>query len=381
MAWPEGAAEVPTPLLQAVLLNPAGVNGLSALEWDLLIRQGRAANLLARLGERLLQPDLADHVPNAARHHLDAALCIVERQQSAVSWELRCISQALAGTTDRLVLLKGAAYAALGLPLARSRIFSDVDILVPQSDLARVETALIIQGWQFDQVSAYDQHYYRRWMHELPPLNHRLRGTTVDVHHSLLPLTARTRFDGRTLFDHLVPLADFPGLQVLAPAAMVAHSATHLFHEGEYGNGLRDLFDLDALLRHFGDQPGFWSALTDTARRLGVQRSLWYALQLTMRMLGTPVPQATLEAALDGAPATPRAAAMLALFSRALVPVHGSCANTCTRLAWSLLYLRSHWLRMPLGLLTGHLARKAWLRVNGQEAREIERRQRVANQN
>ncbi len=36
----------------------------------------------------------------------------------------------------------------------------------------------------------YDDLYYRRWMHELPPLVHSERGQLVDVHHTILPLTA-----------------------------------------------------------------------------------------------------------------------------------------------------------------------------------------------
>jgi hypothetical protein len=32
---------------------------------------------------------------------------------------------------------------------------------------------------------------------------------------------------------------------------MVLHSATHLFYDGELNHGLRDLVDLDDLLRHF----------------------------------------------------------------------------------------------------------------------------------
>ena len=37
----------------------------------------------------------------------------------------------------------------------------------------------------------YDDAYYRRWMHELPPLIHRERDRMIDVHHTILPLTAR----------------------------------------------------------------------------------------------------------------------------------------------------------------------------------------------
>ena len=48
-----------------------------------------------------------------------------------------------------------------------------------------------------------------------------------------------------------------------------------------------------------------------------------------------------------------------ALFSRALMPDHASCDDKFTPLARWLLYIRSHYLRMPLHLLIPHLLRKA----------------------
>jgi hypothetical protein len=46
-------------------------------------------------------------------------------------------------------------------------------------------------------------------------------------------------------------------------------------------------------------------------------------------------------------------------FARGLRPNHASCDERWTPLARRLLYVRSHWLRMPLPLLVRHLVRKA----------------------
>ena len=52
-------------------------------------------------------------------------------------------------------------------------------------------------GWErVKAADGYDDAYYRRWMHELPPLIHRDRDRMIDVHHTILPLTARP--DGPT---------------------------------------------------------------------------------------------------------------------------------------------------------------------------------------
>lgn len=46
------------------------------------------------------------------------------------------------------------------------------------------------------------------------------------------------------------------GVFVLGHADIVLHSAAHLFHEGEWGSGLRDLVDLHALLGEFFKKQG-----------------------------------------------------------------------------------------------------------------------------
>ena len=98
-------------------------------------------------------------------------------------------------------------------------------------------------------------------MHEIPPMCHVRRGTTIDVHHTILPETARIKVNTLALLEAVVALPDYTNLFVLEPAEMLLHSATHLFHEGGLENGLRDLFDLDSMFRYFGDDPEFWNAL------------------------------------------------------------------------------------------------------------------------
>jgi len=46
-------------------------------------------------------------------------------------------------------------------------------------------------------------------------------------------------------------------------------------------------------------------------------------------------------------------------YQRALRPVHASCDDRWTHAARMALYVRSHWIRMPLHLLVVHLGRKA----------------------
>jgi hypothetical protein len=285
-----------------------------------------------------------------------------------VRFEVDQIRRALDGLGLPLILLKGAAYAMAGLPPAPGRIFSDVDILVPKEGIGEVEAALMLGGWATVKQDAYDQRYYREWMHELPPMEHVQRGNTIDVHHAILPETAAVRPDPALLRAASQPVPGSEGLWMLAPHDMVLHSAVHLFSEGDMEHGLRDLLDLHRLLQHFGAAPGFWEGLAARAVQLQLARPLFYALRYCTSLLGTVVPPAVLaEAAAAGRPSRPLLVLMDALFLRTLAPPHPDCADRFTSAARGALYLRGNWLRMPPLMLARHLFHKAFISPRQEE--------------
>ncbi len=297
--------------------------------------------------------------PTSLNGHFDSAARLMEAQRAEVRRELGHLTRALAGLGAPVIVLKGAAYLAAGLPPGASRVFSDVDILVPKAALHEAESRLMLHGWIGTHDSAYDQRYYREWMHELPPMQHLHRGTTLDLHHNILPSTARLKPDGRLLIEGAAPLRGWPGLHVLGPADMVLHCATHLFMNEETSHALRDLSDLDLLLRHFGVDPAFWPLLTKRASLLDLERPLYYGIRHTAQVLGTPVPDDTMASIEAFAPAAPMRPLMDAIWHRALRCPHPSAAVSGSSAARSALYARGHWLRMPPWMLARHLTIKA----------------------
>lgn len=346
-----------------VLREPAIVSTLSPADWDLLIRQARAGNVLARIGTVVSQAGLIDSVPARPRAHLISAVALGRQQQSSTKYEIEATRRALAPTRVQPILLKGAAYLAGGLNAAAGRLFADVDILVPTAELADVESALIRNGWNATHRDAYDDRYYRKWMHELPPMSHLRRGTAIDVHHTILPPTAGRKLEAAKLIAAAVPAKENKGVKVLAPVDMVLHSMTHLFYDGELDHGFRDLVDLDSLLREFGaGSAAFWPALLPRARELDLTRPLYYAVRYVKAFMDTPMPAIVLDSIASLGPKGMARVWMDALFLRALRPAHASCDDVFTPVARWLLYIRSHWLRMPFHLLTYHLMRKALIR-------------------
>ncbi|CAN5209722.1 nucleotidyltransferase family protein [soil metagenome] len=354
------------PLLRA-LGEPAAMAGFSPSTWDLVVRQATHAGLLGRLGAMAQRAGLQQRIPVAAWRHLEAVLSIAEQQQRAVRWELVHLSASLAALEGPVLLLKGAAYAAANLPPGPGRLFADIDILVPKAQLDAAESALMLTGWVSDHHSDYDLRYYRQWMHELPPMTQLRRQTSLDLHHNILPESARIKTRPELILASAQPLREFPRFAVPAPADQILHSATHLFHEGEWEHGLRDLSDLDLLLREHGRNDGFWDALLARSRELGLGRPLFYALSLCRQVLATPIPAAVIADCPDR-PGLLMHSWMNAIFLQALSSAHQPTSSRLAGPAAFALYLRSHYLRMPLHLLLPHLLAKAWQRYRDSRA-------------
>lgn len=341
----------------------------SVQEWDLIIRQSRRAILLSRLAS-IVDEESAKHVPDVAMPHLVSAQNLSYKQLQIIRYEIDRIQEALQALDVPVVLLKGAAYVAAMLPPVHGRMFSDIDILVPKDHLQAVENAMSNHGWMTTYLDEYDQRYYRKWMHELPPMTHIRRNTVVDIHHNILPETARIHPNPEKLLANIQQVPGYKNVYTLSNVDIVLHSATHLFHDGELEHGLRDLVDLDALLRHFGETDGFWDELIQRAVELELTRPLFYALRYTAQILRTPMPDVAMKAATSvGKPAA--LPLVDALFGRALMPDHKSCDDVYTPLARWMLYIRSHYLRMPLHLLIPHLLRKAFKADKGVESPEV----------
>ena len=314
-------------LLARALRTPGNTLGLDSEGWTALIAMARAEQMIGTLAWRL--EGLA--VPGAVERILADARASAEQGQIAALWEAEAARRALAPIGVPVVLLKGTAFAAGGLRAGEGRSIGDLDILVPRETLGAVEAALLDAGWEWVKPDPYDDAYYRQWMHELPPLIHRERDRMIDVHHTILPLTARITPDAAGLLANTVEIA--PGLYALSPNDMLVHAAAHLFADGDLAGGMRNLWDVSCLVAEFGT-----AGLAERARHHGLVREVARALRLAAALYG------------DGAKLGP--ADHFYLRRLTARDGWGGATRPVTRLAF---YVRSHWLRMPPAMLARHL--------------------------
>ena len=334
----------PARLLVRALAEPAALRALGAEQWTALITAARAESLLASLAFRLE----GSAVPPRVERILDDARRDSLHARTQALWEAEMARRALAPTGMPVILMKGTAYAAAGLDAARGRSIGDLDIMVPREALDEAQRALLAAGWEWvKEADGYDDLYYRQWMHELPPLIHRSRDRMIDVHHTILPLTARPRPDAGAMIAASVPLES--GLRTLSPEDMVIHSTAHLFADGDLAGGLRNLWDIDRLLRQFSAaDEAFWERLAERSALHRLRPAVSRALRLARRLYATPV-----DARLAG-----RFRLSDRLFEARLLARNGWGQPTRRALRFAF-YVRSHWMRMPPMMLARHLWTKA----------------------
>jgi hypothetical protein len=328
----------------ALLTDPSRATALDTETWTGILCAARAERLLASLAHRLDGLDMPDGVQAV----LDSARADAEVGRTEALWEAEMARRALVDLDVPVVLLKGTAFVAAGLDAGQGRNIGDLDILVPRDRLDEVEAALFAAGWEWVKPDPYDDGYYRRWMHELPPLIHRERDRMIDVHHTILPLTARPKPDAAALIADSVSLEN--GLRVLSPEDMIVHAAAHLFADGDLAGGLRNLWDIDRLVRELSEtDPEYTLRLLERECDHKLHPHVRRALRLASQIFGTPLRPYLQAIDYDFAEqSTDR------LFRARLLAGDGWGRPTrpLLRLAF---YIRSHWLRMPPLMLARHL--------------------------
>lgn len=342
------------------LAEPERCLCLSLPQWQQLIWLLREAKLLSALTAAIERAGLLSQLPEYARRHLQSALVYADRQAQQIRFECAELQRVLANAGIAAVYLKGAAYTLANTLNSRGRICNDLDVLVAKSQLAAAEALLQQHGWRTDKLTAYDERYYRQWSHEIPPMMHINRGTVLDLHHNLyLPVSGRAA-DMTKFFSLTQPTSS--AALVLKPEAMVLHSIIHLFTNEDMQSALRDVWDLYLLIKQFSSET-FWQQLTSLAQQSGFSAELQHCCSALRYYLAPMLDPLTLQQcnslANDG------------LWQRyfllpALVPAHPLVSGWRQQLAKQMMYLRGHWLKMPLWILCKHLTIKAFFAVRDQ---------------
>ena len=343
-------------LLISLFNNPELANKLSMYDWSKVVSHGRDQNMLGRIWWRLQSNSVEKHVPDRVVPHFTSCNLFVEQQEININRELEDISSTLVSRGIDTTVLKGAAYIAVSSNCKHGRIFNDIDILVDHSKIRDAEIALMTQGWFHKKETDYDKRYFREWMHEIQPLIHKDRLTTIDLHHNILPLTNKKHFNAdklKTIKLKQVPLLTFDLVD------RFIHSATHLFTEGEFPHAIRDITDLIILYQELDGEEETESAhnlILERSKALGLDDYVHLALLFVLKNLDKELEHRQVESLVSKNAITfyVTVPAFKFVFTADSI-AQGNFINN-VGLFW--LYMRSHLIKMPLQVLIPHICRK-----------------------
>ncbi|GAC33127.1 nucleotidyltransferase family protein [Paraglaciecola polaris] len=320
-------------------------------QWEQLLRILRGADMLGSFYYFLDKNAQLSNVPDFAIAHLRSAKRYSDRQVQQISAETDILQQTLQTVDCRPIFLKGAAYVLNKSSNHLGRVMTDIDILVPKADLESVENALKLDGWIEKVLDDYDQQYYRKWAHELAPFTHPERGATLDVHHTIIPPISGITVPESFLFNENIVLED--GKETLSESMVILHCLVHLFYNEDYEKSFRDILDIHLLLLDYERNEDI-SQICVLARNLGFNKEFYYACSITDQLFRTQ------RVAAVNSCITPFIDTRLTNFFirniilAALIPSHDLLDKRWNKLARYIMFLRGHFLKMPLGVLVPH---------------------------
>jgi hypothetical protein len=348
------------PLLIKVLATPSLLSSLNLSQWQILLSQATASQLVGRIDYLMKIEGISP--PKAIKWHFSSVTKIANKQRQQALREFKEVSKSLDKIETKLIFLKGATYIAKDLPCSHGRTLSDIDVLVDKEHLNHIEMVLKFSGWLKTEIEDYDDNYYRTWMHEIPPLTHTTRGTTLDVHHNILPSTNKDMPNVGNFDIEKVFVENVGEIVTLSDTDLCIHNAVHLFTESEFHNGLRDLSDFHLLLIHFQkDNVHFVDELIARAKSLGLYDYVRLAIRYTHLSFYTPINSTSVDELSHQSSLT--GALQDFCFMQIFKPNHKSCRTWQYPIAQWMLYWRGHLIRMPLTLLIPHLVRKTIMRT------------------
>ncbi|MDX1678260.1 nucleotidyltransferase family protein [Arsukibacterium sp.] len=316
----------------------------SAACWTDLLQQARSLGLTAQLKALFERHNMLDKLPETVQKHCAWGWRYYQKQRASLFYELMQLEPVMAAASYPCLLLKGAAYQALGLTVSEGRLYSDIDLLVARSKLTDCKAKLFFAGFFEPAMSAYDMHFYLELSHENPPLYHVKRGTALDLHFALFPLAGRKNLATEQVFVSARPI-EGSCFQVPSLSYLYIHAAIHFFWQEERHKLIKDLIDLDLLYNQLAEQQ-LLSQLLDDSAQYGALEPVVNTLLLIKQLFKRELP--------------PEIASQLKYsryrkdFARALL-LQQLQAGTTAKLAGAIWYLRGYRHKMHWPVLLRHI--------------------------
>lgn len=216
--------------------------GTPARTWEEALAVLEENRLIGRVGQALIEADLAPIVPPSLERHLRAVVAEKQARNHRRMSLWAELARELRARSIQPVLLKSTALVALLHPDQAAHEMDDVDVLVTPEQLPAVEALLVARGFRrVDASSTTD------WVDPSDALR-------LDLH-SRFEMFGRIDLDALVIERPATYPAGLSTVRVFHPDANLAHLVFHMnAHRPSLGYRLRWICDIAVCLRTWGHE-------------------------------------------------------------------------------------------------------------------------------
>ena len=227
-------------------------------------------------------------LPKELRERWSAAYYTTAARNLWFNTELERVLARLHQNNVAVILLKGIALYDVLYPTPAVRPMGDIDLLVLESDVARVRTALEAIGYHF-------QPYEHGRKHHLVATTEDAMGVTLELHWHLIGMgygyNRGYPIDMNAMWQRAVPVrVGKEQALTLSPEDTLLHLCLHQSYH--YLAHLVGYLDIHQLVHVVGVD---WNLVLVRAREYRLKTVLYYVLSFASTLLGTNVPPEVLE--------------------------------------------------------------------------------------
>ena len=263
---------------------------LSSSDWDVLIEKSCWHGIAPLLYYRLITFHPSTPVPASALEKLQLVYLQSSARNMHLYQELGKILERLRHDSIQVIALKGVHVAAAVYQNIALRPMEDIDLLVKQTDLLRVQEILVKQGYisSKEESSGFCLGLGSAQVHL--PMYRKGDSLVVEIHFNIVGPPFSLQLDVEKLWGR-AQMSSLQGIEVLTlcPEDLLIHLCMHFsFHHG-FDNGIRPLFDISQTIQHY-ERELDWEQVLNRSKEWGVVKCIYLALSLANKFAGASIP-------------------------------------------------------------------------------------------
>jgi len=201
--------------------------------------------------------------------------------------ELKFLLKILKEANIEVVLLKGTALLASVYPGLAYRFMSDIDILVQDSDLSKVQENLLANGYTQNKPTYNLQ---KKNHHHLAPIWNPANNIRIEIHWTLGITNTVFNIDINEVWSRIqkIKIGTMKTL-ILSPEDLILHLGFHLYFNFVNIMIFRTLYDITTIIQNFKDSID-WNLIADCCFKYHLETPVYALLFLIKYQLALEIP-------------------------------------------------------------------------------------------